>query len=759
MPERSRRSRLRPFAGLGLAIAAGLGAFLRTRPPRPAPADAPLDRFSAARAHAALSRILGEGLPHPQGSREAEAVRERIAGEFRALGVEVERRDDFVCGPNGACGDVVNLVARRPGTARLKSVLLSAHSDSVAAGPGASDDGSGVATLLEVARALSRSPGRRPLVFLIDDGEEQGLLGAEAYASTVDLRKDVLADVNVEARGTKGPSILFETTGNNAWLARLFGALPRPYTSSLFYFVYKTLPNDTDLTVLRAHGGQGVNFGCIGGVSRYHTPRDDIAHADLATLQHHGDNVLAIARALDSVPGDDTPPGNAVFFDVFGAAVARWPEGATLPAAAAVAALVAVGLLRLFRRRMLAPSGFLSGLAIFPAAAAAGAAGAGAVSALLRRAGALPAGWIAHPLPAAAAAWAAALAGSIAAGAWLARRAGSRNAEAGVAALWAAVSLFLAARAPGTSYLFLIPAALMAASFPGDPAGHGGIAFAARAGRIGAAIAAAFFFLPVAAVLLDAVGFRGAVVPGALLGIVTTVFSADLARRVPRPVRRIPAILALVSAAAFVPALLVPPFTPDDPQRASILLAADADAGSARWIVETDADTLPAGLRAAARFRLEPGFPWFPRDRAFAAPAPAPSLAAPALNVRGDRIEGATRRVSGTLVSPRGASSVRIAFPPDSGFLSISIGGLPLSPLPDALVRRGGGWRSYRVVTLPARGIPVEIVARPGPLAFLLADRSGDLPESARALVAGRPDSAVPSHAGDGTVVIRRVRL
>jgi hypothetical protein len=74
-------------------------------------------------------------------------------------------------------------------------------------------------------------------------------------------------------------------------------------------------------------------------------------------------------------------------------------------------------------------------------------------------------------------------------------------------------------------------------------------------------------------------------------------------------------------------------------------------------------------------------------------------------------------------------------------------------------VRRAGGWRSYRVVTLRAEGIPVEITARPGPLAFVLADRSGELPESAHDLVAARPGWAVPSQSGDGTIVVRRVKI
>jgi Zn-dependent M28 family amino/carboxypeptidase len=41
-----------------------------------------------------------------------------------------------------------------------------------------------------------------------------------------------------------------------------------------------------------------LNFAAIRGVASYHTPHDDIAHVDLRTLQHHGDNVLATLRAL-----------------------------------------------------------------------------------------------------------------------------------------------------------------------------------------------------------------------------------------------------------------------------------------------------------------------------------------------------------------------------------------------------------------------------------------------------------------------------
>ena len=757
MPEQPRSVRRASRAGLVLALAAGSAAFLRTRPPAPAGEEASLDRFSAVRARAALARILARGAPHPEGSAEAEAVRERVVAEFRRLGDAPERRRDFACSRSGVCGAVDNIVVRRPGSENRKAILLSAHADSVGAGPGASDDAMGVAALLETARALSRSRTRRPLVFLIDDGEEQGLLGAEAFASTPGARDDLLADINVEARGTTGASFLFETSENNAWLARLFGALPHPNASSLFYFVYKTLPNDTDLTVFRAHGIQGVNFACIGGVSRYHTPRDDLAHVDVSTLQHHGDNVLAIARALDAYPGDETPRGDAVYFDLFAAALVHWPEQGTFPAAFILAAILAVGVARGFRRALY-PSRFAIGLAVLPAAAVAAALCAGIVQAILRRAGALPAGWVAHPFSAELACWSAALAGAIGAGGWVASRAGVRGTEAGVAAAWTGAALALAAKAPGASFPILIPAGLLAVALAAERRAEGP-ARAAAALRAAAGLAAGFFLLPIAAVLLDAIGFRGMAAVGALLGIAATVFAGDLAGLAPKNRSRAGRALAGVSVAALAIALALPPFSSDAPQRASILRLEDADAGSARWVVETDADRLPASLERAMPFHVEPEFPWAPPSRAFAARAAAPNLPAPLLRVADDRVEGGVRRIRGTLLSPRGAPAIRIAFPPDARLLSVAIGGRPVPPLPAALLRRAEGWRNYVCVTLPAGGIPIDIAARPGPLAFVVADRSGNLPPSAGPLLSARPASAVPSHSGDGTIVIRRDRI
>jgi len=82
-----------------------------------------------------------------------------------------------------------------------------------------------------------------------------------------ELAAQVKAAVNLEARGTSGPSLMFETGSANAWLMHLYeSVVARPFTNSMYYVVYKLLPNDTDFTVFKKAGYQGFNFGFIGNV-------------------------------------------------------------------------------------------------------------------------------------------------------------------------------------------------------------------------------------------------------------------------------------------------------------------------------------------------------------------------------------------------------------------------------------------------------------------------------------------------------------
>lgn len=78
----------------------------------------------------------------------------------------------------------VNLVAEKPGTnPEAGTILLAAHYDTVIGSPGADDNASGIATILEVARLLSKFPTTKTLKIAFFDLEEKGLLGSFAFAN------------------------------------------------------------------------------------------------------------------------------------------------------------------------------------------------------------------------------------------------------------------------------------------------------------------------------------------------------------------------------------------------------------------------------------------------------------------------------------------------------------------------------------------------------------------------------------------------
>src|SRR3984885_11995831 len=308
------------IAGIGavLILAATLAAY---RTPAPLGIDAAPTMFSAARAREILKELVGDGVPHPMGSPADAKVRDLIVKRLTALGYSTELQTGLACG-FGACGTPTNIVATRGELTGNDAVMLAAHYDSVPAGPGASDDGVGVANLLEIARVLTVTPPpRHPIVLLVTDGEEAGLLGASLFTRDHPLAKHIWAAVNMDTRGVSGPSLMFETGTANAWLMRLYGrSTLEPITNSLCYVIYKTLPNNTDFTIFKAAAYQGFNLAFIGDVAYYHTPLDSFENASPTTMQHQGANALGALLALANASDLTPPAADSLFFDV----LARW---------------------------------------------------------------------------------------------------------------------------------------------------------------------------------------------------------------------------------------------------------------------------------------------------------------------------------------------------------------------------------------------------------------------------------------------------
>ncbi|MFD1538478.1 M28 family peptidase [Nonomuraea guangzhouensis] len=307
----------RTLAGL-LALLALAGVIMLTAmgqsTMQPLPASAPGREFSAERALRHLERFAAE--PRPLGSPAGDRARTYLVGQLRAAGLDVAVQRAI--GANSSSGlasfgRVDNVVATRRGSDPSGTLLIAAHYDSAAVGPGASDDGAAVAAMLETVRALGAAPLRNDLVLLMTDGEEDGVLGAEAFVREHPLGRKGGVLLNWEARGVSGPSLMFETSRNNAGLVSTFAAAaPHPRGDSVMTELYRLLPNNTDFTPLAKAGFTGMNFAYIERSSRYHTADDSIANLDRGSLQHHGSTMLALARTL----GDADLPALAADHDV-----------------------------------------------------------------------------------------------------------------------------------------------------------------------------------------------------------------------------------------------------------------------------------------------------------------------------------------------------------------------------------------------------------------------------------------------------------
>jgi hypothetical protein len=310
-------------------------AIREQQPPPAADASAPATEFSAARALKHVEQIAQR--PHPVGSQEHERVREYLLGQLTALGAEAEVQEAEVMSPFPSAvtlmAKVRNVVGRLKGSGGGKALMLVGHYDSVPTGPGASDDGAAVGAMLETLRALKAGPPlKNDIIFLFSDGEEIGLLGAKGFRDNHPWAKDVGLVLNFEARGTSGPSLLFETSDENGWLAEQFGkAAPRPVASSVFPEVYRFLPNMTDMTIFRVKDVPGLNFAFIDGLANYHAQPDNLSNMDLRSLQHQGSYALSLARHFGDLDLENPRATDQVFFNTVGSVFVHYSEAWVMP--------------------------------------------------------------------------------------------------------------------------------------------------------------------------------------------------------------------------------------------------------------------------------------------------------------------------------------------------------------------------------------------------------------------------------------------
>jgi hypothetical protein len=185
-----------------------VAAFSVARPqPLPPPALPPtFDQTTAVQFANEIARQFPDRSPGTTGSREAA---DWVEGLLEEYGFTVERQPFEAEVPGRGHVQLVNLVAvARMGEteASPQSLVVSAHRDNLGRSPGANDNASGTAALLELAREFGGSQLAHTLVFVSTDGGAYGSLGEAAFAreSASILRRfgvsgSVVAAVNLDA--------------------------------------------------------------------------------------------------------------------------------------------------------------------------------------------------------------------------------------------------------------------------------------------------------------------------------------------------------------------------------------------------------------------------------------------------------------------------------------------------------------------------------------------------------------------------------
>jgi hypothetical protein len=714
-----------------VAVAIWLLCFYGQYRPKALGPEAPLTQFSAGRAEQVLADILGPERPHPAGSAENAAVHARVLGQLDRLKVKTDTLSTMSCYGEvrwravtcAHISDIIGEVVSGPGPA----IVLMAHMDSVAAGPGAGDDESGVASILEIIRAFKAqgSRSRHPILALFTDGEENAMLGASAFLDDPSWRTRVGVLINLEARGDQGRSYLFQTSPGDGQLVKLYAQnVAHLATSSLYGEIYKALPNDTDLTPFLAAGFRGYNFSFIGNVAAYHTPLDRRANLDQLALQQQGESGLALTSALAQTDFAFLKGGDAIYFDVLGRWLPRLAKSWALPLS--VLALLGIGVAGVLRRAPLRPlSRRLLGLAMPPLLLL----GTVAAGFLLHEIAALISG---HADPSFAHPWALRLA--LFFGVWCVGLAAvSLKASAVDAWLWiSGLGVLVAALVPGFSPYFLFPS-LIAAVF---------LLLAARMGKAAwsfavfiAAIACAFTWLNLAASGEAIMGLAAhplfTVCAGFALIALMPLMSRGSTRRSLLSSGGLALLFAVV--AGFLPA-----YSRASPERLNLHYV-ERD-GRAYWMADPVAH-LPVSLIQAGHFDGIQSVPSLGRGYlgdAGAAEDPAPVAT---ISQSGDLFTVA-------LHGSGQADGMMLIFP--SPLVLQRINNRAFADLPPSL-RFGCDTGDCADAVITFRG---RIAG-----SFDIIEVRRGLPPRGKALLEARPDDAVPSGAGDQTLLVRPITV
>ena len=735
--------------------------------PSPVSANAGANEFSSGRAMSQLQTITKK--PHPAGSAEHAAVREHIVETLRSYGVEPQIQTatviDSLRNPLLA-GTVRNVIAKLPGTGTSKAILVAGHYDTSPQAFGASDDGAAVVAMLESLRALKAGPPlKNDVIFLFTDAEEEGLLGASGFMGQHPWARDVGVALNFEARGTGGPSIMFETSNNNGWLIPEFAkAAPHPVANSLSYEIYRRLPNTTDFTVFKSRGLDGLNFAYIDGLSSYHTPLDNIQRIDEGSLQHQGSYLLALARHFGNLDLRQTRSANAVYFDVLGSALIHYPYSWIIPITILVLILVVALIVAGVRAKHLTVRGIAFGCLAFLLTTAVI---AGLEKLLwagifkLRYASeARPLGETYNSNLYLIGFIALAIAVTAALYNLFRRKTSPENLAAGGLAWWTILMLLTSFYLPGASYLFTWPLMFsvigLAAALVLKQRRRYSIAIAVLlvSALPGLALLIPLTYQIFVGLTLNSIAVV-AVLAMLLLGLL--IPQLDLMARANK--WSLPILAGLISAGFIAAGLLVASFDRQHPKPNNIFYALNADTGKAVWASTDPRPDEWTSQLLSTNPENKPLTEFFSPNSNSARlrqnSAPVAKVDPPQIVVLNDQNSGDVRQLRLRITSTRMAPVLSLYVDSKAEFLSVMVNGTRLDPSNTPMLRNNKQVWNMRYVAPPPEGVEVGLEFKAQePLKLRVVDQSYSLPEIPNLNLA-RPDNTMPSINGlsDATLV------
>lgn len=189
-----------------------------------------------------------------------------------------------------------NIIGTQKGTSG-KLIVLGGHYDSVQAGPGANDNGSGVAVLLELARDLAHQDHPDTLILIAFDGEEFGLLGSQYYVSQLQTpeRSRIKAMLNFDMLGAGSGPLL---AGGDGPIGQQARDLARSLGLSARNFSLGSNAGSDHEPFQRA-GIDTVFFSR--DYTLLHTPQDTIDQVKPEYLDEAGKVALRLVNGLEAV--------------------------------------------------------------------------------------------------------------------------------------------------------------------------------------------------------------------------------------------------------------------------------------------------------------------------------------------------------------------------------------------------------------------------------------------------------------------------